>query len=81
MRDWWERAADKATLPKGERLRWHSLRRQFATELKSVPLKDLCQLGGWKDPQTVLRCYMQADEDTMRTALERRRVAQAEASR
>jgi integrase len=80
MRDWWERAADKAELPQGERLGWHSLRRQFATELKSVPLKDLCHLGGWKDPQTILRCYMQADEDTMRAALEQRRTALAGAS-
>jgi len=29
---------------------YHSLRRQFATELKETPLKDLAYLGGWKDP-------------------------------
>jgi hypothetical protein len=81
MRDWWERAVEKAELPKVERLGWHSLRRQFATELKGVPLKDLCQLGGWRDPQTVLRCYMQPDVDTMRAALEQRRAVQVGASR
>ena len=32
-------------------LGYHSLRRKFATELKGIPLKDLCQLGGWKDPR------------------------------
>ena len=53
---------------------WHSLRRKFATELKGEPLKDLCQLGGWKDPQTVLKCYQTADEESMREALSRRQV-------
>jgi integrase len=51
---------------------WHSLRRKFATELKATPLKDLCELGGWKDPQTVLKCYQRADPVTMRAALENR---------
>ena len=73
MRDWWERAAEKAKLPTGQRLGWHSLRRQFATELKTTPLKDLCYMGGWKDAQTILNCYMQQDEETMRTALEQRK--------
>lgn len=76
MRDWWERGAKAAELPEGERLGFHALRRAFATELKEVPLKDLCYLGGWKDPQTVLRCYQQPDEHTMRTALEQRKQVQ-----
>ncbi len=32
-----------------------------------VPLKVLCQLGGWKTAQTVLQCYQRADEDQLRT--------------
>jgi hypothetical protein len=36
--------------------------RQLFTELKHTPLKDLCYLGGWKEPQTVLKCYQRADE-------------------
>lgn len=52
---------------------YHSLRRQFATELKDAPLKDLAYLGGWKDPKTLLTCYQQADEGTQRRALESRR--------
>jgi integrase len=51
---------------------WHSLRRKFATELKLVPLKDLCALGGWKSPETVLTCYQQADAVTMQRALDTR---------
>jgi hypothetical protein len=54
-------------------LGWHSLRRKFATELKHTPLKDLGYLGGWKEPQTVLKCYQRADETTMRQALEGRK--------
>jgi hypothetical protein len=37
----------------GGRFGWHSFRRKFATELKHIPLKDLCDLGGWKDSRTV----------------------------
>lgn len=57
VRDWWERAAKLADLPKVKRLGWHSLRRQWATEMKETPLKDLCYIGGWKSPMTVLTCY------------------------
>lgn len=56
---------------------WHSLRRKFATELKHTPLKDLCALGGWKDPNTILKCYQRPDEGTMRQALASRMRLQA----
>lgn len=73
MRNWWLRCERRAELPHIKQMGWHSLRRKFATELKAdTPLKDLCHLGGWKSHQTVLMCYQQADEDTMRSALERR---------
>jgi hypothetical protein len=32
------------------------------------------QLGGWKDPQTILKCYQSPDEESMRAALAERRV-------
>ena len=69
----WRRAAKLAGLPKGKRLGWHSLRRKFATELKDAPLRDLCYLGGWKEPTTVLTCYQHPDRETQRSALERRK--------
>jgi integrase len=53
---------------------FHSLRRKFATELKDTPLNDLSRLSGWKEPMTVVRCYQKPDDQTMRAALERRRV-------
>jgi hypothetical protein len=37
--------------------------------LKHPPLKDLCELGGWKNAQTILKSYQQADHATMRQAL------------
>lgn len=72
MRDWWERAARLAGLPDDQRLGWHSLRRKFATDLKRLPAKDLCETGGWKRYETVVTCYMQGDEETQRSALEER---------
>jgi len=33
----------------------------------------LCELGGWKTAQTVLRCYQRADEAQLRKALGSRR--------
>lgn len=73
MRDWWGRARKQAELAAERGLGWHSLRRKFATELKDTPLKDLCELGGWKDHNTILKCYQRPDEATMREALERRK--------
>jgi integrase len=73
MRDWWnavQKAAGLETLP---RLGWHSLRRKFANDLRHVPLKDLATLGGWKDTQTLLKCYLKEDEAAMVEALQSRR--------
>jgi integrase len=77
MRDWWQQGEALAKVPRSPGLGWHSLRRKFATELKHVPLKDLCYLGGWKEPQTVLKCYQRADADTMKQALATRKPLQA----
>lgn len=75
--DWWERAEKRAGMPHEARRGWHSLRRQFATELKHVPLADLCSLGGWKDSTTVVQSYMRPDEATQRRALKERKELRA----
>jgi integrase len=75
VRDWWERAEALAGLERVERRGWHSLRRKFATELREAPLRDLCDLGGWKDPDTVVRCYQGSTDAQLRGALERRKRA------
>ena len=73
MTGWWKRAEEEAGLERIRWLGWHSLRRRFGTDLKDVPLRELCDLGGWKDPDTVVRCYQRSDQQDLREALARRR--------
>ena len=70
---WWGRAERLAGLDPKPGRGWHSLRRKFASDLMDQPLKVLCELGGWKDAKTVLRCYQKPDEGQLRKALEARR--------
>ncbi|MDE0472928.1 MAG: tyrosine-type recombinase/integrase, partial [Gammaproteobacteria bacterium] len=70
---WWRKAQTLAGLEPKPRRGWHSLRRKFASDLMDLPLKVLCELGGWRDAQTVLRCYQRPDAGQLRTALEGRR--------
>lgn len=72
----WKRIAKGAGLPQGQRFGWHSLRRQFASELRNTNLRDLCDLGGWKSINTVLTCYVRPDEEAQRSALSRRGLTQ-----
>jgi hypothetical protein len=48
---------------------YHCFRRKFATELMGLPMKELMELGGWKDPDTILTCYQQAELESLRGAL------------
>ena len=73
----WNRAEKLAGLKPKRGRAWHSLRRKFATDLMDQPLKVLCQLGGWKNAHTVLRCYQRADDGQLRKALESRRRVRA----
>ena len=57
----------------GELFRPAEPRRSFANDLRHVPLKDLASLGGWKDTQTLLKCYLKEDEQAMVDALKSRR--------
>ena len=70
--DRWRKAERLAGLEPKRGRGWHSLRRKFASDLMDLPLKVLCELGGWKEAQTVLRCYQQADTGQLRKALESR---------
>ena len=74
---WWRKAQTLAGLEPKRGRGWHSLRRKFASDLMGQPLKVLCELGGWKNPQTVLRCYQQADSGQLRKALDSRRRVRA----
>ena len=70
--DWWNRAETLAGLEPKAKRGWHSLRRKFASDLMDLPLKVLCELGGWRDIKTVLRCYQRADTVQLRKALDNR---------
>ena len=72
---WWYRAVTLAGLEPKRGRGWHSLRRKFASDLMDLPLKVLCELGGWKNAHTVLRCYQRPDAGQLRTALEGRNKA------
>ena len=69
-RDWWKRAERFAGLEPKRGRGWHSLRRRFASDVMDLPLKVLCDLGGWKTAETVLQCYQRPDEDRLRKAIE-----------
>ena len=73
----WRKAERLAGLDPKRGRGWHSLRRKFASDFIDVPLKVLCQLGGWKNAQTVLRCYQRADQGQLREALASRRRIQS----
>ncbi len=72
-RAWWKKAEKLAGLEPKPRRGWHSLRRKFASDLMDLPLKVLCELGGWSDTTTVLRCYQHTNEMQLREALDSRR--------
>lgn len=76
--DWLKRAYRDAGLSRPPGGLWHPFRRKWATERKHHPVRDLAEAGVWKDVQTLLTCYVQADLDTMRDVMEqpkrRRRV-------
>ena len=49
MAAWWKSAERRAGLEPKRGRGWHSLRRKCATDLMGLPLKVLCDLGGWKE--------------------------------
>ena len=73
-RDWLQRAQVSAGLVPEPGRGWHAFRRNFASELRHASLRDLCDLGGWKDPTTVIKCYQRPSEDAMRLAQASRRI-------
>ena len=75
VRVWWHRAEALAGLEPKLGWGWHSLRRNFASDLMDQPLKMLCVLGGWNTTHTILQCYQHTDVDRPREALEDRRRA------
>jgi len=73
VRYWWSRAEWLAGLEPQRGRGWHSLKAEVRVRPHGPSLKVLCELGGWKTAQTVLRCYQRADEAQLRKALGSRR--------
>lgn len=69
---WWKQLERRARLPRVTGRGWHSLRRNFATDLVDEPLSVVRDLGGWKGTATLMKCYQRPDESRMSAALERR---------
>ena len=62
---WLSVAEAKAELSKLDGSLWHAYRRKWASERKHFPLKDVADAGGWKDVNTLLEIYQQADEESV----------------
>lgn len=62
----WLRSAEiLAGVPKQDGSLFHAYRRGWATSRKFFPLVDVAATGGWSDTATLLKCYQQADSETM----------------
>src|SRR5665647_88610 len=70
FRTWLELAETKAALEKLDGALWHAYRRGWATSRKHLPVADVAAVGGWRDIGTLLKCYTQADSDTMLAVME-----------
>lgn len=49
---------------------WHACGRGWACSRKPLPVADVAAVGGWRDIGTLLKCYTQADSDTMLAVME-----------
>ena len=64
------RAEELAGLPHQTRGGWHALRRAWATMRKHMPLQDVMEAGGWRDPVSLQKAYQHADAKTIRAVME-----------
>jgi len=44
---------------------WHPIVERGETARKHLPITDIAAAGGWKDTETLLTCYLQADTQTL----------------
>ena len=67
---WLRRAYEISRAPKPAGSLWHAFRRLWATERKQLPVKDVAAAGGWKDITTLIECYQQPDDVTLRAVVD-----------
>lgn len=61
---WFRQAEERAGLEHQAGGGWHTTRRGWASVRKDLPLKDVAEYGGWRDPGVVLGIYQQVDDAT-----------------
>ena len=61
---WLRQAEELAGLEHLERGGWHMMRRGWGTARKHLPIVDVAEAGGWRDPATLMRCYTHPDPKT-----------------
>lgn len=62
---WLRKAEEHAELESLDGALWHAYRRSWATARKDLPIADVAEAGGWKDYDTLIRCYQRPDEATL----------------
>ena len=65
FRHWLRDAEERANLPELDGSLWHAYRRAWATSRKNLSVVDVAAAGGWSDISTLLKCYQQADKETL----------------
>ena len=79
---WLTRAEKAAGMKKLVGGLWHPYRRAWATARKHLPSPTSPLQGGWKDTETLLTCYQQADTQTLLAVMaEERKVHEHHISR
>lgn len=67
LTNWLKRAASRAGLRPQKGFGFHSFRRRMVNDLKNkVSPTEIAALGGWTNPDTVVRVYMAPDTDRLR---------------
>ena len=66
-------AEQHAGLEKLKGGRWHPYRRMWATARAHLPLKQVAIAGGWRDVETLVKCYQQPDRDSLLAVMENER--------
>lgn len=63
------RAEERAGLTKLEGGVWHPYRRKFATERQHHPLQAVMDAGGWRDSETLRKCYLKSTDDLLEAVM------------
>ena len=66
---WWRECLVAAGMPTDKRSGFHSFRRRFASDLAGAPLPVLMALGGWRNPDVVVKIYAEPSVESKRAVL------------